>query len=663
MTATSTTNPFVGLRPFESNEDLLFFGRDEQVLSILQRLHSHHFVAVIGSSGSGKSSLIKAGLIPALEAGYLVNDRDRWQIASMKPGQNPLYHLAEALVQMGEGTDSTGATDLVQKIKEEGADAVLNLLAAPLQAGANIFLLVDQFEELFRFCLDAKDAVAREDATDFVNILLELASQKERPVYVVVTMRSDFIGDCTQFFGLPEALNESQYLVPRLNRSQLKTTIEGPARLSGRRVSPALTARLLNDTQTVRDELPLLQHALMRTWAYEAEKDRNGELDIRDYESIGGLEKALSNHADEAFAAMPEGEQAIAKKLFQALTAVDENGRKVRKPATLGELEALTGASQEKLLQIIQRFIEGNRSFLVVNRTGEKKDWLIDISHESLIRQWNALSAWVDEEAESVKIYSRLSESALLYGTKKKDLLAGSELQLALQWYNETRPTAVWASRYNPEFERSVQYLQDSRHFEEAWMRRQRLRKRNQRLFFALLALAVIGSLLGYSRQQASAALTAESLRKRAQDAAKEAAVQRDSARHALIMAQKANVQAQKNAERASVADSFTRLALKNLREKTARLIRSEMVARDNAVIATAAQKKTAVQKDAFRLILEARQKAIDDPTEALRTAMQAVRKFCRPADCKRSQPTLRQQCLLQDVGNRFATVYGGPLY
>src|SRR4030095_8536135 len=164
MNLQKNTNPFVGLRPFESDESLLFFGRQEQTLELLQRLHQHHFVAVVGSSGSGKSSLIRAGLIPSLKGGYLVDDRDRWMITIMKPGQSPLYNLADAMLnQLKPGTDISSITSLLKRIKEEGVDAVLDIIK-PLwkKQNTNFFLLVDQFEELFRFSMEQKE-VAKKD--------------------------------------------------------------------------------------------------------------------------------------------------------------------------------------------------------------------------------------------------------------------------------------------------------------------------------------------------------------------------------------------------------------------------------------------------------------------------------------------------------------------
>jgi WD40 repeat protein len=499
-------NPFVGLRPFESEESLLFFGRQEQTMDLMERLHVHHFVAVVGSSGCGKSSLIRAGLIPRLKAGYLVNDLDRWKVIMMKPGDNPIYNLVAAFLQATADpaanvqVQTDQVQEIISKVNEEGSDVLLELLR-PLweQQRTNVFLLVDQFEELFRFGEQEQNVVKRDQSADLVNLILELSENPNIPFYCVITMRSDFIGDCSRFYGLPEALNKSQYLVPRLPRAQLRTVIEGPVRLYGASVQPALTARLLNDLEVTEDMLPLLQHCLMRIWDFHHQAGISGPLDLKDYEQVGGIEKALSNHADEALINMSDQDCALAKKIFQALTGVDANGRKIRRPARLNDLAEITGASKEQLLAVIERFIEGKRSFLVIGDPLDAGGPMIDISHESLIRQWTKLNGWVDEEAEASRSYLLLVESYLLHKEGKKDLLTGIELQLSLVWYHNFNPRQPWAIRYSPLFTESVAYLLESQQQSERGEKRARSqRKKKMALLvgvpaFVVLMLLILG--------------------------------------------------------------------------------------------------------------------------------------------------------------------------
>lgn len=478
-------NPFVGLRPFESDESLLFFGRQEQVLELLERLHNNHFVGVVGPSGSGKSSLIRAGLIPKLKAGYLVDERDQWVFSIFKPGESPIYNFVKSILgSLKIDVFNDAIEKLVEKIKEEGTSAILELFEETLKnKRINIFVLVDQFEELFRFSIETNDKAKKEEAAEFVNILIELSHFKKLPFYIVITMRSDFTGDCTQFFGLPEALNKSQYLVPRLTRSQLKTVIEGPIRLSKGNINPALTVRILNDLQNVKDELPLLQHTLMRTWDYEVQTNKNNELDLHDYEAIGGIANALSLHADEAMLGMSEEEKRIAEIMFKALTGIDDKERKIRRPSYMSEIISLTRASATAVEKVIDHFNIEKRNFLVINKREDKSDPFVDISHESLIRQWQTLIVWVEEEIEASKTYLNLSDSAKLYKAEKKDLFKGTELEVALSWQNENKPNEIWASRYSSQFAQAITFLEDS--FEKAEIEKKQKEEAHQTVLLA----------------------------------------------------------------------------------------------------------------------------------------------------------------------------------
>src|SRR5262245_36450474 len=209
------TNPFVGLRPFRSDEGPLFFGRLEQSTELLEKLHHTRFLGVVGSSGCGKSSLIRAGLIPKLKAGFLVSDRSRWRVAVLQPGAAPLANLATALLTAAEMNEAPVSSQpappppdrvagLVTALRRSGAAAVRLLTPALGETNANLLLLIDQFEELFHFGIASQNPDKRDEATIFVSAMLELTRQDTLPIYAVMTMRSDYLGECDNFFGLPE---------------------------------------------------------------------------------------------------------------------------------------------------------------------------------------------------------------------------------------------------------------------------------------------------------------------------------------------------------------------------------------------------------------------------------------------------------------------------
>jgi len=499
-------NPFVGLRPFESEEDMLFFGRREQTIELLQQLHRSRFLAVVGSSGCGKSSLIRAGLIPKLKSGFLVNDRDRWAIATMRPGESPLYNLALTVQTTRDPTASDeSVTSLTNAIVAEGAPAIIQRLSPFwLQRDLNLLLLVDQFEEIFRFgsyALTNEQTInepgllkRRNECSDFVAIMLELAHAASLPVYVVMTMRSDFLGDCDAFFGLPEAMNQSQYLVPRLTRQQRQEAIEKPILLFSERIAPRLLDRVLNDMGEESDQLPITQHALMRTWD-EWKKTSSGEVDLKHYEAAGTIADALWKDAERALS--ETGEPELTKRIFQLLTDKDQHGRRIRRPAYLSEIIQVTNADRDKAMSIIECFRRDNRSFLMLSEGQDEAEVLVDISHESLIRQWKTLREWVDEEAESRAMYLRLAEASSRHQAGKEGLWTNPALSLALDWRKEKKPNEAWGQRYHPQYTSAMAFLD-----------RSRKRNRLMRLFYwgmAALGIVLLAT-LGVTRLRAARA-------------------------------------------------------------------------------------------------------------------------------------------------------------
>ena len=465
--AANRANPFPGLRPFNHDEVDLFFGRDAQSDELVRRLASRRLLAVVGSSGSGKSSLVRAGLLPALEGGLLATAGSRWRLAILRPQDDPIGSLALAIANTGAlaalGLQADAAASVLETtLRRSGLGLVEATRLARLDPHENLLVLVDQFEELFRFASLAHGRPAADDAPAFVKLLLEAARQTELPIYVVLTMRSDFLGDCTRFRDLPEAISDSQYLIPRLTRDALQDAISCPIAVRGGRIAPALVQHLLNAVGDDMDQLPVLQHALMRAWDHWADADR--PLDLADLDAVGGLVHALSWHADEAYQALAsDGDRRIAQRLFQCLSEREPSNREVRRPTRLTQIAAVAGTQVADVLRVVEVFRAPGRSFLMPPLpTPLDGDSVIDISHESLIRQWARLCAWVDEEAASRASYLRLVDAATLHGAGKGSLWREPDLSGARQWQVQEAPNPAWAQRYSPGLAPALAFLQAS---------------------------------------------------------------------------------------------------------------------------------------------------------------------------------------------------------
>jgi uncharacterized RDD family membrane protein YckC len=464
-------NPFPGLRPFKFHENHLFFGRDTQTEELLRRLRLNRFLAVIGSSGSGKSSLVRAGLLPDLCRGFMVKAGSSWRITVCRPGDDPVHNLAVVL----SGADVLGAPErdaavqtgiLEMTLRRSALGLVEAVRETRMARTENLLVVVDQFEELFRFKPASSGVHPEDEPAAFVKLLLNAARQNQLPIYIVITMRSDYLGDCAQFRDLPETINEGMYLIPRMTRDQRREAITGPVAVGGGQIAPRLVNRLLNDVTENPDQLPILQHALMRTWDFWAANHSDAEpIDLRHYEAIGGMSKAMSLQADEAYDELSEERgRFIAKKMFKRLTEKGPDNRETRRPSSVRELCEVVGASESELRAVVEVFREPSRSFLMPPAPEPlEPEKVIDISHESLMRVWERLQRWADDEANSARRYRRLAETAALEKTGKAGLWDDPELQLALDWQEEQAPTPAWAGLYGGDFESAIAFLEKSR--------------------------------------------------------------------------------------------------------------------------------------------------------------------------------------------------------
>ena len=483
----TTANPFPGLRPFKIEESHLFFGREGQSDEVLLKLSKSRFVAVIGPSGSGKSSFIYCGVMPILYGGFLTDASPNWEVVVTRPGAGPVENLAESLLRNNPEYEIADVEE--KKIKRTIFSTLLRSSSLGLveaieqtrkKKDVNYLVLVDQFEELFRF-KESHDANSVNETLAFVNLLIEAVNYPDAPIYVAITMRSDFIGDCAQFPELTRKINDSHYLIPQLTRDQKRKAIEGPVAVGGANIAPRLTQQLLNDLGDNPDQLPILQHALMRTWSYWTHyKDYEEEpVDLKHYEAIGTMAEALSQHANEAFDELTEEQKRICEVMFKGITEKRGENFGIRRPTRLNEIAAIADVSEEDVAAVIEKFREPGRSLLTpAFGTPLSGKSMIDLSHESLMRIWVRLKNWVDDEADAVQMYTRLAEAAAMYQVGKAGLWRPPDLQLALNWQAKHKPTLVWGQRYNPAFERTMIFLEYSK---KEWETEQRIKELEQK--------------------------------------------------------------------------------------------------------------------------------------------------------------------------------------
>jgi hypothetical protein len=518
-----TISPYPGLRPFREDESDIFFGREEQTDELLKKLGKNRFLAIVGSSGCGKSSLAKAGMISALKTGFMAPAGARWQIAVLRPGSHPIKRLAEALIiESALGIEKVWGTEGVSFLDSTLRRGPLGLVEAlrqsPILQNTNLLILVDQFEEIFRL----RTRENRDEQDAFIELILETSRQREFPVYIVITMRSDYLGDCAIFHGLPETLNASQYLTPRMTREQREEAIIGPARVFCGEVEPALINRLLNESGTDPNQLPILQHALMRMWSHtstqgeckrsnifleEVPKENLGHvLTISDYESVGGLSKALSLHADEAFNELSDEQKRIAEILFRSLCERGTERRDGRHPTAVNIIADRAGVALDQIIKVVEVFRNPVYGFLVPAPPEVLyENTVIDITHESLIKIWKRLNEWVEKEVDSAETYKRLVQTALLKENKKAALYGTPDLEDALAWKERERPLKAWAERYGGNFEIAMKFLKDSEEEQkrikekaEAEHKQKLKRTRITAISFGLIAVLLAGIIISY---------------------------------------------------------------------------------------------------------------------------------------------------------------------
>ena len=390
--------PFKGLSSFHSEDQQFFFGREELVETLKQMLKEHHFLAVLGPSGSGKSSVILAGLIPLIQ-----KEEGGFEPVYMTPTSNPVAQLTASLEK------SPGQLQL---------------------------LIIDQFEELFTLCTDK--AVRQ----NFVEKLLEqIQIQKRR---VVITMRADFWGECAPFQELKELMTARQKLIAPMDSTELRDAMDKQASAVGLRFEADLANTLLEDVNDEPGAMPLLQHALRELW-----KRRHGKwLLAEEYRNIGTVKKAIANTADEIYQSFKDPQdQTLVRNIFIRLTHLDSEAEILRDTRKRVQLDKLVpaGVDSEKIKRIVS-VLAGENSRLVVTSVNQRTNQdEVEVTHEALIHYWSMLHAWLKDNRKDLLLRERISQEAEEWSKSKKHdtlMLRGGRLEDAANLVK--RPEFGW---------------------------------------------------------------------------------------------------------------------------------------------------------------------------------------------------------------------------
>jgi WD40 repeat protein/energy-coupling factor transporter ATP-binding protein EcfA2 len=520
--------PYPGLRPFNEEEAIYFKGRDLHIRQITKQLEERKIIMITGASGDGKSSLVYAGLIPNARAGFFHAEYNNWVFIDFKPERNPLGNIAQSLaIQLDfdltkvEEKLQYGFSSLVDiyklskyhidKNNDEWKNTDEKTKKELRNNAANLFILADQFEEFFTNNENFNDGIPSINAYTAVNLLLETANialNENLPIYIVFTMRSDFISQCVAFKGLPEMIGYSQFFVPRLKRNEIKQVIEEPALLSGGKISNRLTEILINELRDGFDQLPLLQHALNQLW--ELAENGEQELDLIHLAKLAGMQTSFLSTEDKVefdnwFAELPdfrktyfekpelnnilnshanmlyetsfdhftnnadwaqkniskEDAKLILKLVFQSLTKIDE-GRAVRNRMSLKEITHIINRddiSYDVVCGVLNVFRLPDSTFIRpfinlddLDTQYITADTILDITHEALIRNWEILTSWEVEEENNLNDFKEFKVQLDRWTSNNKSdefLLALGTLNYFEKWSSKCNLNPYWISKYD----------------------------------------------------------------------------------------------------------------------------------------------------------------------------------------------------------------------
>lgn len=490
--ARDEVSPYRGLAAFQPEDGSRFFGREGLVASLVDQLDRDRVLFVVGPSGSGKSSLVRAGLIPAVQGGAIAGS-DQWPVALFSPRSNPTAELSYHLRRMADGANgSGGAPDPVSSII--ATDEARRLTDSICGVRGGLLMVIDQFEELFTLS-------QRRDQEAFIELLAAVVDPAASRVRAVLAMRADFYGICATFPWLARRITANQMLVGPMSRADLHRAIEQPAVAAGFHLEDGLVDAVLEDAGSEPAALPLVSHAMAETW-----RRRDGRaLTLSGYRAAGGVAGSISQTADALYETVfDEAERHACRRLMLRLVTPGEGSPDTRRRLPIGELDS--DHDPEVSRRVAAEMIDAR--LLTADRDS------LEIAHEALLRSWPRLRSWIEEGRDDLKTRQRIGFAAADWSMQERNpdlLYRGTTLQVALEWMTKHGDLLGPLEEDFLAAGRDA-WLQEKARSEEAARRSRRVRRVAVSLL-VLLALAAVGasivafSALGKARSRLGQAL------------------------------------------------------------------------------------------------------------------------------------------------------------
>jgi energy-coupling factor transporter ATP-binding protein EcfA2 len=468
--------PYVGLAGFQVEDAERFFGRERLVTELVDQVTARRFVIVVGPSGSGKSSLLRAGLVHHAQVNGVCGGGP---VVVMTPGPHPLEECAVHLAALTDGCPS--ALHAALRTDPRSLHRTTHLALTKTASPGEVLMVVDQFEELFTVCRDP------DERAQFLTQLRAAAQASTSRARIVLGLRADFYAHCTHHPELVEALRDAQVLVGPMDTDELRSAITQPAHDAGCRVETALVSRVIADATGQPGVLPLVEHALLETWR----RRRGTTLTLAGYDAAGGITQAIARTAETIYTTLPEDQQQWARQLFLRLVVLGEGTEDTRRRVHRDELDLTEPGRTELLTQLT------DARLITLDRDG------VEIAHEALIRNWPRLHGWLTDDRGGRRIHRHITEAAHTWHALQRDpgaLYRGSRLSQADQWATATSESVLSA--------REQEFLHASltAHADEQAdaQRRTRRLRRLVALLAVVAMLAVTATVLGIRAQQAA---------------------------------------------------------------------------------------------------------------------------------------------------------------